>query len=197
MANIVTWAKSPEGVEAIESQKMFCVNAEIWQGWKGAAIRVSESQLEDEEMNAIDDIDETMQRVWFTRRQRLEGRLDRKEAEYDGRRATLRRERNELIDSIEKQKGAGYPASPDDMDQLTRIDTRMKRLVDEGNRQRLAHAKAKEDPETAAVVAAEKKLERVDCEHCHEVSPEGHKNPSAWRTGHLMQCKARKKAMAT
>lgn len=197
MANIVTWAKTPEGVEMIESQKMFCINAELWQGWKGSAIRVVESQLEDNEMSAIDDIDGTIQRVWFARRQRLEGRVERKEAEYDTRRGILRRERNEIIESISKQKEMGIDASPDDLDQLKRIDARMARLVDEGNRQRLSLATAKQDPETAAAIAAEKKLDRVDCEYCQEVSPEGHKNPAGWRTGHMIHCKAKKEALVS
>lgn len=197
MANIATWVKTPEGVEMIESQKMFCINADIWQGWKGSCIRVTESQLEDKEMLEVEDIDDTMQRVWFARKNRLQGRVERKEAEYDTRRGILRRERNEIIESISKQKELGIDASPDDLDQLKRLDTRMKRLVDEGNRQRLTLAIAKEDPETAAAVAAEKKLESIECEHCHELSPEGHKNPAGWRTGHMIHCKAKKEALVT
>ena len=197
MPNIQTWVKTPEGIEKIESQEMFCISGDIWQGWKGTCIRVSESQLQDGEMEKVEDVDDTMSRVWFARRQRLQGRVERKEAEYDTRRATLRRERNEIIDSISKQKEMDISPSPDDLDQLKRIDVRMARLVDEGNRQRLSIAEAKEDPETAAAIAAEKKLARVECEHCKEVSPEGHKNPRAWRTGHMIHCEAKKEALVT
>ena len=57
MPTIQEWSKSPEGVELIESQRVFCIDGVLWQGFKKAAIRVDEGQLADEELDKVHDID--------------------------------------------------------------------------------------------------------------------------------------------
>ena len=197
MPTIQSWSQTAEGVEMIDAQKVFCIEGRLWQGYQKVAFLVDESQMEDRELDAVEDIDDTMGRIWFNRKNRLGGRHDRKIVEYDGRRAELRLQGNAVLDSIERLQKAGLPPSADDKEQYSRIQARMARLVDESTAQRLAHATLREDPETAAVVAAEKKSEAVDCQHCGKVSPEGHKNPANWRRGHMMKCKARQEAAVT
>jgi hypothetical protein len=191
--SIQHWAKTQEGVEVIDSQKPFCIDGTLWQGYQKVAVRVHDDQLSDDEMEQVRDVDNTMQRVWFVRRQRLEARVSRKMDEYDTRRQALRAQRNELIQAIKNNAELGIKRSPDDDAQLDRIDQRLARLVDGSKSEQLKLARAKEDPETAAKEAEERHLAPVQCV-CGAISPEGHKNPSKWLTGHSIHCKSRKKS---
>jgi len=192
--NIQHWAKTEEGVQVIDSQKLFCIGGSLWQGYQKLALRVHDDQLSDDEMEQVRDVDDTMKKVWFVRRQRLEARVSRKMDEYDTRRQSLRAQRNEIIQSIKNNAELNIKRSPDDDAQLDRIDQRLGRLVDEARSVQLKLAREKEDPDTAAKEAEERHLAPVQCV-CGAISPDGHKNPAKWLTGHSIHCKSRKKSV--
>lgn len=200
MPNIQTWIKTPEGAETIESQIVFCLEGQLWQGWRKVAIQVTETLLTDEELDRVRDIDNSLSRVWFARRQRLEGIGEAKQREYDTRRSVLRQQRREIMSDIKEAKGLGIEPSPDDLAQLDRIDDRMKRLSDETNLLKLRHAHNRVHPEQVQAekqrADEEKRARRLQCPHCESISPEGHKNPPMWLKGHTMACKKAKAARA-
>jgi hypothetical protein len=200
--DINTFCKTPEGVQMIQEQRaIFCIGGQLYQGYNQVPVEVSEVQLEDGELDAAIDVDGTKNRVWFARKQRLEGRYERKMQEYDKRRAMLREQRKGIVDGIMQAKASGIPASPDTDEELARIDDKMKRLADESGRERLRFARDRHDPvaaearveaEKAAVVAT-----RVECRVCGVLSPEGHGNPPMWRRGHEMACKTKQAKAAS
>jgi len=179
--SIQHWGKTPEGMELVESQKIFCIGGALWQGWKQVPIPVSEFQLSDVEMDDITDIDASMDRVWLGRRQRLEGRHSRKSAEYDKRRHELRVERSQIITSIKEARDLDMAPSPDDMDQIERINERMQGLVDLASQERLAKASIRVDPSSAPEVLP------GTCEECGATQPADSKaDPVKWLRGHKM-----------
>ncbi len=151
--DIKAWSKSPDGIAMVDSQKVFCIGSQLWQGFKGCAIRAHEDQLDTPELQELArerDVDGSMTAVWFRRRQRLESRYMRKSREYDDRSATLRRERNEIRQSVREDKADGMPPSPADLRSVRRIDVRMERLnllhEEEEARLALLHEKAGPNP---------------------------------------------------
>ena len=182
------WAKTPDGIEHIQGQKPFCVGGVLWQGYKGAAIRADESTMETEELQVVPDIDETMHEIWLKRRQRLEGRLQRKMDEYDKRRSLLRKERSDIRASMKEDKELGLGIAPDDIDQVKRINKRMERLVDLNKELDLEAAlvgekipvTASDDDETVEVPPVEV------CPVCEKESPPGNSNPKKWLHAHNM-----------
>ena len=128
--SIQHWARTQEGLELIESQRPFIVGSSLWQGYNKVAIKIHEDQLTDQELEGAEDVDGTKVRIWEQRRERLRGRLDRKQAEYQKRRGELRVLRNTIRDSIVRDKELGLPASADDLEEIKRIDGRLARLRD-------------------------------------------------------------------
>jgi len=187
--DITHWAKTQEGLEVIESQRPFCINGELWQGFEGAAIRIHEDQLVDKEIQTAVDVDATKERVWFVRKNRLEGRLERKKNEYSKRIMELRKEKNDLIQGFKDQKEIGLEPSAFDTKLLTEIDARMSRLQDLAKEKSLEIARAggKEIPEPPRDIPPG----GTQCSFCKKVSPDGHHNPAGWLRGHHMKCKAR------
>jgi hypothetical protein len=81
------------------------------------------------------DIDGSKKKVYENRKRRLGGRFARKAEEYRKRRAILRAERNQIRDSMEKDRAMGLTESPADVQDIGEIDTRMERLVELAQRQ--------------------------------------------------------------
>jgi hypothetical protein len=188
--SIEQWAKTAEGIEMIESQKVFCVRGDLWQGYKQVAIRTHEDQLSTEELNevaGVRDVDGTMSQVWFKRRQRIEGRLDRKRREYNARQKDLREERTAIRQSIKEDKELNIPASAADIAQITEIDERMKRLRDLAQEQELEKANialGNVEPEPPPPPLDPGKY---DCVECGLECPREHHNPKMWLNGHMVK----------
>lgn len=202
--DIKAWSKTPDGIALVESQAVFCIGTQLWQGFKGCAIRAHEDQMTTPELQEVArerDVDDTMQAVWFRRKQRLESRYQRKANEYDARSAVLRRERNEVRQNIREDKADQLPPSPADMRTIRRIDTRMERLnlLHEEEEARLAalHEKAGPNPPKEMLVDEREmtveQREKTDtpegavqsCDVCGKAVPPG-KNPTSWLRAHRM-----------
>lgn len=190
MPYINQWAKTDKAIQIIETQKPFCLEGVLYQGFNRTIIRVKESQLSDREMSELLDIDNSMERVWVQRKQRLEGRNERKVQEYAERKAKLRSDRNEIMTSIERQQKAGLPISPADSADIDRIDKRMSRLASLEAEASIKLASRKEGECQRTEVMPSGDL-RVECEFCGEKSPADHEKPKKWLTGHRMGCKHR------
>lgn len=188
--DITHWAKTQEGLEVIEAQKPFVINGEMWQGYEKAAIRVHEDQLTDEEMTAVFDVDQTKERIWKTRLDRIQARLSRKNAEYGKRLVELRKERSGIKQSIKEDIEMGLQPSPSDLHEINEIDARMMRLRDLGKEKSLATAKEAHAP-TAPEPELEGAAAQVQCVHCEKISPESHHNPAGWLRGHHIHCRAK------
>jgi hypothetical protein len=188
------WKKTMEGMQVIQEQKPFCLGGNLFQGYQGAPISIGESQLSDEEMQNVQDIDGTMARQWTIRRQRLESRYSRKMQEYDERRATLRDRRGKIRDGLKSDAETNIPPNPSDLAELERIDARMKRLEDMTTQEsmKLAHLRVGEKVEEEVAPVVER--HGAICDHCQKESPPAHKNPKMWLKGHLMQCKSAREA---
>lgn len=198
MLQIQQFAKTAEGVALIESQALFCCGGKLWQGYMGACIQCRHNQLTDEEMNRVRDVDGTLDQVWEQRRKSIEARDYAKMEEYDKRRVALRRERNEIRDSMKTDKELGIPENPDDLNQLKRIDLRMARLSNLSlqTQEKIASAQAgidkaaeeKHEPKLADKM--EKPPEKLyACSICGHVSPpekESGKTPKRWLQGHML-----------
>jgi len=184
------WAKTPEGMSTIQEQTLFCLGGQVWQGYQGVAVRCPESLLETHELENVKDIDGSMERVWFRRRQRLESRYMRKSKEYDERRMQLRRERSSVRESIKEDKALGIEASDDDLQQIEKINARMARLRDLSQESEYEAALAAEDLAKKAasgvpVEDTEPPPAQVKCDECDAESPLG-KDPERWLRGHKM-----------
>lgn len=198
MANISIeqWAKTPEGVETIESQKVFCIRGDLWQGHKQSAFRTNEDQMCTEELNSVIDVDGSMQKVWLKRQQRIGSRLDRKRREYNARQGELRRERTSIRDSIKEDKELGINASPADISQISEIDERMTRLRDMAQEQDLEKAKlaiGDVEPEPPPPELDHGKYNCIE-PGCGTECPPSHKNPKMWLNGHMVKHRKRKVA---
>ena len=195
--DIQQYAKTQEGVEVLESAKPFAINNQIWQGFKKTPIKVHESQLTDDEMEKLVDVDGTLRNVWATRRRRLEERVSRKNGEFMERLTQLRTQRNEIVTSIKNQRELGIPASPADEHQLKEIDRRMERLTTFPQVAQLVVATKHADDvpveEAVAVPIPTDEVSGVECPHCGKAAPAGHKTPKKWLRGHNMSCKSRPK----
>jgi len=184
--DIKAWSKTPDGIAMVDSQKVFCIGTQLWQGFKGCAIRAMESQMQTRELQEVArerDIDDSMKAVWFRRTQRMESRFSRKAAEYDARGAVLRRERNEVRQNVREDKSDGLPPSPADLRTIRRIDKRMERLnlLHEEEEARLAalHERAGPNPDPA-LLTDERELTPEQLEGIEDV-PE-HREPTAMET---------------
>jgi len=189
------WSKTPEGIEMIESQKIFCFAGDLWQGSKQCAFRTDEKLLMTEEFERIVDVDDSMPKMWFRRRQRIEGRLDRKKREYNKRRRELREERTSIRTSMKEDKELKIAPSPDDLAQIAEIDARQTRLRDLAGEQDLEKARIgmgdtppEPEPEPPQDPGA------YCCDGCGKDCPRDHKNPERWLRGHKITCKGRKAA---
>lgn len=182
------WAKSPQGMSIIQQETLFCLGGQVWQGHQGVAVRCPESLLETNELENVADIDGTMEKVWFRRRQRLESRYTRKAKEYDERRMMLRKERSAIRESIKEDKALGIEAADDDLDQIRRINERMARLKDLAHEHEYEAAKAAEERaanQGDTPMVEEPPPEQVQCKECGMESPLG-KDPGRWLRGHMM-----------
>jgi len=187
MLDLRAWARSPEGVEMIESQKPFVAKGEVWQGFDMQMMRTDESQLDDKEIVDLPDIDGTKEKIWFRRKQRLESRTMRKAEEYSKRRGELRTRRNEVLESIERMEKLGVERSPEDVYEIKQIDARMGRLLDaKGDLQLELAEKALETGkvEDDLVEGEQPQLQAP----CGKMSPRLHVNPKKWLSGHRMGC---------
>lgn len=179
---ITDWAKTIDGIEVIEQQIPFCIGGQLWQGWGGtSAIRADESQMTDDEIRNVMDIDGSKQQIWEARRNRLNGRLSRKMKEYDERRHELRKQRTEIITAMEQHQKMGLKPSPDDVYQVERIDERMARLRDISK-------------ESEAAVAS---LEAGQDEVIHDEHPHHTDEPTANVRARCDICKAVQPASST
>ncbi len=223
--DIKAWSKTPDGIAMVEHQRVFCIGTQLWQGFRGVAIRAFESQMSTIELQEVAkerDVDDTMQAVWFRRKQRLESRFMRKAKEYDDREAVLRRQRSVIRSEIREDKADQIPVSPASLRAITRIDKRMDRLnlLHEEEELRIAelHEKGGPDPDLA-LLTDERELtieqhERTDADDpilvkpdaavcdwpgCGKACPPG-KVPGTWLRSHKMgahigpQKRAEKKA---
>jgi hypothetical protein len=189
-----TWKTTPDGIAQIESEKHFCIGGMIWQGYRGVPIAPEERLVSTRELEEAADIDGSKAAIWKSRRQRIEARYLRKMAEYDERRAQLRRTRSEIRQSIREDKDLGLEASEDDLDQIKRIEQRMRRLVDLNKELDLEAAceaereagPALEEEGGSETPKEEAAPQQVTCGHCEKISPPGHKNPQGWLKGHEM-----------
>lgn len=183
--SIQHWVKTQEAIEIIESQRVFCIGGELWQGFQRTPIRVHEAQLDDFEIDSALDIDSTLDKVRTNRRNRIEGRNERKRREYSDRRQELRQQRTSIRSSIKEAKDMGIPVSQDDLAALEEIERRMQRLI-------VLDKELKDEPPVEVSepppVYEPDELEtgRVKCLVCGEQAPEGHKRPKAWLRGHTM-----------
>ena len=204
--NIKDWAKTAEGLNLIEQQTMFCIGGDLWQGYRKVAFKVNERQITDDEIESATDVDDTKGKVWFRRKQRLQGRHDRKTKEYSQRRMELRKERSSIVQSIKEQKEMGLAASPDDVRSIDEINERMTRLVDLESSEKLLFAKASvesaqaeeeakrlEDLNAVAEAKPMPKKKRVmvaaECDACGAKSPDQHPSPEMWLRGHRIHHK--------
>lgn len=169
--SIQHYAKTQDGLELISRQVPFCVGGDLWQGYKGTAVPIRESQLTDAEMAKIVDVDESIERVRVIRRQRLESRFERKQEEYGERIAKLRARRLDITRTIKEQKEAGFDASPGDLHELKRIDKRMERLMN----------LSEEDSIAAVKISLGEQI--GECDVCGEKCPEG-SDFASWLRGH-------------
>ena len=189
--DLKSWPKTSEGVEIIIGQRqLFCTAGQLYQGYNQVPVEVDEVQVTDAELADVMDLDGTLDRVHFRRRQRLESREMRKQKEYDERRAALRAQRRNIVEEIKESKAAGIPSSPDVMSELSRIDGRLSRLADVALRAEVQAAADRVDPLAAeareAAEKAEEIAQRLQCAECEAMSPEGHHNPANWLRGHRM-----------
>ncbi len=192
------WAKTPDGVDAIGTAVPFCYNGELWQGFHGTAYRCQERNLETSELKAVIDMDNTIDKVWLTRHQRMEARFSRKAKEYDQKKAVLRRERNEIRVSIRGDKELGIPESPDDIVTIRRIDERMQKLSLLAEEEELKTAAMRGKSESLGLSPEDVPLEKVveevaethipkmcDWPDCEKMSPPG-KDPDKWVKAHKL-----------
>lgn len=187
------WRKTSEGLEILESEKLFCLGGTLWMGNKKTPYPVQDSQATIDELSKAIDVDGTMQKVWFKRRQRLGGRHQRKSAEYNKRRAELRDERSKIRQSMKEDVGLGIKPNEDDARQIEEIDRRMLRLRDLASEEELqiaelalGEAAQKGEPESEV-----KPEPVVKCETCEAMPPPGHHNPEGWLKGHVIQHKTK------
>jgi len=195
--DIQMWAKTPDGIEAIQEQKPFCLGGQIWQGMNGAAFRCPENVLTTDELRDMPDKDGTVESVWIRRRQRLEARQSRKQKEYDDTKRLLRQKRNEIRESIVADKAEKLPVNPDDIEEIRRIDERMSRLNAYEREIDIELKKVTPKP------APERKVELTDaqkpsppkiaCADCGKLPPPDHPKPNLWLRGHHIHCPERKK----
>jgi hypothetical protein len=198
MLDIKQWSKTVEGIQTIETQKTFCIGGVIWQGYMKTPVRVRETQLSDDEMKAVLDMDGTMNQAWVDRKRRIESRYERKAGEYSERGHKIRQEIQSIRNSIKEDKELGIVASEYDLAEISRLRKRQDRL------RQLAEAKSMdlaeemvvktsapvEVDEVAPIVAATPD-DPVQCtvadaagNICGVWSPEGHLNPMKWLRGH-------------
>jgi hypothetical protein len=190
------YIKTPEGIEDVNTQIRFCLGGSVWSSLKGNVYKCPEKVMTDEELKGVKDVDGTMTRVWLERKQRLEGRYQRKMDEYDDRRAKCRAERTGIRQAVKEDKELGLPPSSDDLAQLERIDKRQKRLVGLKQEQELALATVMSQIEGHQAVDPIENVElkevlkdsdsvRPTCEECGKEVPPG-KNPTKWMRAHMM-----------
>jgi len=198
--SIQHWVKTQEAELVIDSQKIFCIGGILWQAHGRTPFKVEESDLTSEEMADVNDIDNTMQRQWKIRRDRIVARMDRKNKEYRKIRSVLREEKNKIRESLKGDKELGMDPSEADLEEIRDIDKRMLRLRDLGQETDREIALVQSSTKTAEAAPEpepEAPAEQMACPYCQSKSPPGHKNPKAWISGHQMQCKARKEAKAS
>jgi hypothetical protein len=183
------WLKTAASRPTLQTQRPFCLDGRLWQGFRGGPMPVEESQLTLEELQAVEDLDGTMARVWFRVAQRLESRHSRKVEEYGKRRMSLRQERQQVRDSLKHDREAGLPVAASDLQELERLDRRMLRLADpvleDAYYKAREMAEGRETPAAAAATDA--------CPDCGKVAPPD-RSASKWLRGHRMTCKGKRSA---
>ncbi len=93
--------KTSEGQAMVGSQEVFCLDGKLYQGYKGAIAHVDEKTLLDAELEAVHNIDGTMDRVISNRKSRLGSAEYRREEELSKRYA-LRRDQKRKDLELEK-----------------------------------------------------------------------------------------------
>jgi len=188
------WIKTQEAQEVIGSGRIFCIQGELLQGYKGGPMPVGENQITEEEMKAVKDIDDTMHRVWFKRKQRLESAFLRKQKEYDERAHIVRDEQEKTFQHMERREKLKLAPSPLDAAVIRRQDARLERL---------AQLRGEEELKRATMEADKKKTVPADkdpdfaCTACGDACPIDHKSPAKWLTGHKLNCPTWKAQAAT
>jgi len=192
--DLKTWARTPDGEQVIMEQKPFVLGGQVWQGHAGAAYRCPEDALTTDELVGLPDKDGTISEVYLRRRQRLEARGARKQAEYDETRGKLRMKRNEIRASMKSDLEMKLPVSPDDKNEIERIDRRMARLNVIQSEAEAEIAKMQSDggaPERKVELTDAQKADapKVVCGRCGKTPPPDHPTPGSWLRGHNIQCK--------
>lgn len=172
---IERWAKTSDANPVIEGQKPFCIAGVVWQGFGGVCVRCTEDTMTEEELERVQDLDGTMNQVWQRRKDRVDGRLQRKRDEYDKRIAKLRAERNDIRQSMREDLSLGLKASEVDAQDAQYIEKRILRLR-EGS---------------AGLETSQRKIEEAlappptGCSVCGAPVPEG-SEPKRWLRMHTL-----------
>ena len=82
--------KTSEGQAMVGSQEVFCLDGKLYQGYKGAIANVDEKTLLDTELEAVHNVDGTIDRIMSIRKTRLGSAEYRREEELSRRYAVRR-----------------------------------------------------------------------------------------------------------
>ena len=89
--------KTLQGRSLVENQKLFVLGGVLYQGYNQKAVECPEDQCSDSEIGEAYDVDGTRQRLFDTRRRRLDGNANAKDREMaERRKLKVAQERDEL-----------------------------------------------------------------------------------------------------